>query len=1157
MQELAVNNQAHFIKDQSPDKYAKLEQYVREYHEREGRSVAQLEREQTELAKQNGITLPDGVAMEEVVATTLEGMLSDGSIIEHVANIRKIDGTLGDKIKTRLSEMIQKIKDAYAGIPAQTKNSRFLSEAEDAVSELQELFEDALLDASDNYTRGENKKASGEGGVIYDVGYTTDNRPVAIIKENILDGISKENWINKVKDTISNKYSSGIPIGGRLIKVNRTTKREFTGSRNTQHYRAKDGTIYEDKLKSTNSLDDIMLASTNYINEDLNHKRKDNIVQFARGDVLLRIGNNDYSAKVVVGYTVGDQMVLYDIVDFTKTSLNIKKVDMHMPSNSTKAKNSSNISTNNNISQDTSVVNSNYMQSGKKNTSDSEKNSNSQTSANLRADEVYKKKTELAVGDKVGDVTLMADSDTGEAVTPKLRASFDREDMSSYILATIESIGDTELVGALEEEMTLMMMQSDAELPMHDAVDILSEYVSDGSITPEQAAQILSKELSDPTGADIPTLVERALNDGVRYSLEDYNKPITVDDVDVLKSIDKINGKPKSISQFTSEDIEKAQKWAYKFYKDIGTKSPFFRAWFGDWRSEEDAPVTIANIPEYVATNEARKQQRGIVKNKDTATNKEKTNGWEIRISREGETNTISHAGNDRKSEYGLAGIRSLIENAILLDSEVHEHHSNNAKVDLISFDHKLYAIGTSNDGTVGLYKITVEEFYQSKTEPSNKRFHNLRYIEKIADIPGGRTFDNNRSGGSTNGTSTIKYSISDLFELVKEYDKDFHYQPVDSVLLNSDGTPKVFYHGTSEDFTAFSTDEIASREGSFFFAENRMDAEAYGENVFEVYLQGRKLADYDNQPREFYRLKDKRAQVEYLKDKGYDGWYADMDSDEWGELSVFSPGQIKSAVNNIGTFDSNNLDIRYSLAETDTVSAVDYEKQVQARIKLAEGLQSIAQSSTEYEALERYKQNASKIVEEYARLDALNRELRELNKAPDKDTDRIKALKADIRKLNNDIDIYESGMRNIASAAPFREMLARATRRQTEEINRARHEYYERQKARTQSRHNAETRNKIKRVIADLNTLLNHPTKEKNVKIEMQDAIGSALSLGNAMFGKLSNAEIAQDPRGELTGAEEQALPRYRALTSEAEALQAKLDEARANGTDTASLCR
>ncbi len=1162
MQELAVNNQAHFIKDQSPDKYAKLEQYVREYHEREGRSVAQLEREQTELAKQNGITLPDGVAMEEVVATTLEGMLSDGSIIEHVANIRKIDGTLGDKIKARLSEMIQKIKDAYAGIPAQTKNSRFLSEAEDAVSELQELFEDALLDASDNYTRGEKKKASGEE--TEDEKYDLDES-LGIQLYDWLDGQGKKYGSYNGKffnlgttPTILTKH--GAPSVELIMYDDVITK--VTGGKHS---------ISLDEIaKLPSQLNDPILLFSGTVPNSFVALTE--LVDKQGNDVIVAVHINKHYSRNVVNkiaslYSKSDSNGNNHIIDYVQRQIDGGNL---IDASNNKASNwfttrglqlpkvvQTILDASKRISQKDPVVNSNDMQSGEKNTADSEKTSKSQTSANLRADEVYKKKTELAVGDKVGDVTLMADSDTGEAVTPKLRASFDREDMSSYILATIESIGDTELVGALEEEMTLMMMQSDAELPMHDAVDILSEYVSDGSITPEQAAQILSKELSDPTGADIPTLVERALNDGVRWSLEDYNKPITVDDVDVLKSIDKINGKPKSISQFTSEDIEKAQKWAYKFYKDIGTKSPFFRAWFGDWRSEEDAPVTIANIPEYVATNEARKQQRGIVKNKDTATNKEKTNGWEIRISREGETNTISHAGNDRKSEYGLAGIRSLIENAILLDSEVHEHHSNNAKVDLISFDHKLYAIGTSNDGTVGLYKITVEEFYQSKTEPSNKRFHNLRYIEKIADIPGGRTFDNNRSGGSTNGTSTIKYSISDLFELVKEYDKDFHYQPVDSVLLNSDGTPKVFYHGTSEDFTAFSTDEIASREGSFFFAENRMDAEAYGENVFEVYLQGRKLADYDNQPREFYRLKDKRAQVEYLKDKGYDGWYADMDSDGWGELSVFSPGQIKSAVNNIGTFDSNNLDIRYSLAETDTVSAVDYEKQVQARIKLAEGLQSIAQSSTEYEALERYKQNASKIVEEYARLDALNRELRELNKAPDKDTDRIKALKADIRKLNNDIDIYESGMRNIASAAPFREMLARATRRQTEEINRARHEYYERQKARTQSRHNAETRNKIKRVIVDLNTLLNHPTKEKNVKIEMQDAIGSALSLGNAMFGKLSNAEIAQDPRGELTGAEEQALPRYRALTSEAEALQAKLDEARANGTDTASLCR
>ena len=83
--------------------------------------------------------------------------------------------------------------------------------------------------------------------------------------------------------------------------------------------------MYQDKLKSANNLDDIILASTNYINEDLKHTRKDSFREFARGDVLIRVGGNDYSAKVIVGFTSGNQMVLYDVIDFDKTSFAIKE----------------------------------------------------------------------------------------------------------------------------------------------------------------------------------------------------------------------------------------------------------------------------------------------------------------------------------------------------------------------------------------------------------------------------------------------------------------------------------------------------------------------------------------------------------------------------------------------------------------------------------------------------------------------------------------------------------------------------------------------------------------------------------------------------------------------------------------------------------------
>lgn len=64
---------------------------------------------------------------------------------------------------------------------------------------------------------------------------------------------------------------------------------------------------------------------------------------------------------------------------------------------------------------------------------------------------------------------------------------------------------------------------------------------------------------------------------------------------------------------------------------------------------------------------------------------------------------------------------------------------------------------------------------------------------------------------------STIR--ISDLYGFVKTYDKEFSPKDVDPLLLNKDGTPKVFYYGTSSRFTAFDIDEVSYNEGSFFFA--------------------------------------------------------------------------------------------------------------------------------------------------------------------------------------------------------------------------------------------------------------------------------------------------------------------------------------------------
>ena len=615
------------------------------------------------------------------------------------------------------------------------------------------------------------------------------------------------------------------------------------------------------------------------------------------------------------------------------------------------------------------------------------------------------------------------------------------------------------------------------------------------------------------------------------FTPADYEKPITIQDIEVLRSIGR-----KSINAFTSEDIEKAQKWAYKFYQEIGTKSPFFRAWFGDWRAYDKTPLELADIPEYVATNEARKQQRGVVRNGDT--------NWDIRISREGETNTISHAGANRLSEYGLAGIQSLIKNAILLDSEVHEHHKNNAPNEAITFDHKLYAIGQNQNGDTGLYKITIEEYYQSKTEPSNKKFHNLKYIEKIADVPGGRTFGETRSGGSTNGKSTINYSIADLFAFVKQYDKEFSPKPVNELMLDENKEPRVFYHGTRSQFTEFILQDKptfgrALGDG-FYFTPSYSKAHQFANGLFS------KGQDRGGIVMPVYLRMENPFVIEETADRtkwrneyhkgNYDG-IIDMKNQTW---YVEGSTQIKSATDNIGTFDGENPDIRYSIDETSETPDVSENRDLTDREILGMALEGAVQNEEEWKIVKSYREQAAMLELAREKRDGYSKEAAALER-------QIKALRARmenegdpdgwIRKAMDDaiakkreaermrdeqtkiLDNADRELLRMKAAKPFREILAREQKRvraaerraeKAEEVaerkvERARESAEkkitrEKERMEEQSKQSKERKEitirmrEARRVLGYLNTMLYHPTKQKHVPESLQALVEKAL---------------------------------------------------------------
>ena len=285
----------------------------------------------------------------EIVADSLFDVLSEKGIIKEMSK----------ETRVTVSEMLRHLSDSIREMLSRlTGTETWRIELRDKATNyrhLSNMFMNAMDTAADDVQRAELVEDI-RGEVRYSIKYTTDNKPVVVVTENILDGVPESEWVKTVKDTIRNKFPNGIPISGRLIKVNGVTRSEFTNSKYSKHLKSNDKVIYKDKFKAANNLDEIVLASTNYINEDLNHSRKDRIVEFARGDVLLRIGESDYAAKVIVGFTSGKQMLLYDIVDFTKTVFTIKNKDSSIDFGKNRNLRSE-LSSDNTISQNKGIVN--------------------------------------------------------------------------------------------------------------------------------------------------------------------------------------------------------------------------------------------------------------------------------------------------------------------------------------------------------------------------------------------------------------------------------------------------------------------------------------------------------------------------------------------------------------------------------------------------------------------------------------------------------------------------------------------------------------------------------------------------------------------------------------------------------------------------------
>lgn len=305
--EILIDEYADITKTKS------VEDYIREYEER--------------------LNLGTKAAYEEFVADCMTNMLTDTNAAETIVKMRN---TMNEKTQNKF---IKLINDTIRTLKSFVKRSNAIEAASitsqlKSLQKISDLWAQGVSNAMTEFEKTENKGKTVETDK-YSVKYTDKNNPVVVVNDDISRGVLNDKELVKaVKNSLSKfKY---VPIDKQKIYFTTDTKKETTYSQYTKWLRNNKADVYQDKMRLLNHPVDVILATTNYVNEGLKHSRKDNIVDFARGNLLLDILGNKYEANVVIGFTKYGMCELYDIVNMKPTTFEYKKEASYKDSSSKK-----------------------------------------------------------------------------------------------------------------------------------------------------------------------------------------------------------------------------------------------------------------------------------------------------------------------------------------------------------------------------------------------------------------------------------------------------------------------------------------------------------------------------------------------------------------------------------------------------------------------------------------------------------------------------------------------------------------------------------------------------------------------------------------------------------------------------------------------------
>ena len=337
----------HYIKQWSPKKFKVLADFLVEQYESKDyrvdyfveqqqkkyentqKYIEKAVNKQIEKARKSGYKMKYSEAFEEFVADSMEKMLTDKNAVEKLVALRIKDKSVFDKLREGIMKLVEKVKQEYSKLTPDSEEGRTVATMTDVFSDIQDLFLEALDDASNNFQKAEKNTITNDGVKMQT--RSVNGEKVVWIEENILKENTGTPIHQFIADYIANHIGEYYRIieSGQRVYIGEDLPNEYTQSKYTQAILRNNPNILKTKNKAVKNLGEMIEIATNRRWEKVQHAHNKDAkygiyrydtrfgfaVQNSKKDI---VGANVYTAELIICNASDGKKYLYDIVNIKR-----------------------------------------------------------------------------------------------------------------------------------------------------------------------------------------------------------------------------------------------------------------------------------------------------------------------------------------------------------------------------------------------------------------------------------------------------------------------------------------------------------------------------------------------------------------------------------------------------------------------------------------------------------------------------------------------------------------------------------------------------------------------------------------------------------------------------------------------------------------------